>query len=110
MPTQQERRDSDRVPSMQACPYELTKSEGSDKVKLSRGQGYSINMSGGGMLLLLPQKVGKRQVFEVQVPSKAKKKERTKLVEVCWTQSIPVSARVNMYLVGTRFLFEPPAR
>ena len=95
---------------MHACPYELTKPDGSDKVKLSRGQGYSINMSGGGMLLLLPQKVGKRQVFEVQVPSKAKKKERTKLVEVCWTQSISVSARVNMYLVGTRFLFEPPAR
>ena len=98
------------MPSMQACPYELTNPEGSDKVKLSRGQGYSINVSGGGMLLLLPQKVGKRQVFEVQVPSKAKKKERTKLVEVCWTQSIPVSARVKMYLVGTRFLFEPPTR
>ncbi|NOT23057.1 MAG: hypothetical protein HOP22_10085 [Nitrospiraceae bacterium] len=95
---------------MQACPYELTKPEGGDKVKLSRGQGYSINVSGGGMLLLLPQKVGKRQVFEVQVPSKAKKKEHTKLVEVCWTQSIPVSARVNMYLVGTRFLFESPVR
>jgi hypothetical protein len=44
------------------------------------------------------------------VPSKAKKKERTKLVEVRWTQSIPVSPRVNMYLVGTRFLFEPPAQ
>jgi hypothetical protein len=98
------------MPSMQACPYELTNPDGSDKVKLSRGQGYSINVSGGGMLLLLPQKVGKRQVFEVQVPSKTKKKERTKLVEVCWTQSIPVSARVNMYLVGTRFLFEPPTR
>ena len=110
MPTKQERRDSDRVPCMRACPYELTKPTGSDAVKLSRGHGYSINMSVGGMLLLLPQKVGKRQVFEIQVPSKAKKKERTKLVEVCWTQAIPVSARVNMYLVGTRFLFEPPAQ
>lgn len=110
MPTQQERRDSDRVPSMRACPYELTKPTGSDAVKLSKGYGYSINMSVGGMLLLLPQKVGKRQVFEIQVPSEAKKKERTKLVEVCWTHSIPVSARVNMYLVGIRFVFTPPAQ
>jgi len=110
MTTKQERRDSDRAPSMWACPYELTQLEGSSAVKSSRGYGYSINMSPGGMLLLLPQKVGKRQVFEVQVPSKAKKKERTKLVEVRWTQSIPVSPRVNMYLVGTRFLFEPPVK
>jgi len=110
MTTKQERRDGDRAPSMWACPYELTKHEGSAALKSSKGYGYSINMSPGGMLLLLPQKVDKRQVFEVQVPSQAKKKERTKLVEVRWTQSIPVSARVKMYLVGTRFLFEPPAQ
>jgi hypothetical protein len=110
MTIKQERRDGDRAPSMWACPYELTKLEGGDALKSSKGYGYSINVSPGGMLLLLPQKVGKRQIFEIQVPSKAKKKERTKLVEVRWTQSIPVSPRVNMYLVGTRFLFEPPAQ
>jgi hypothetical protein len=110
MTTKQERRDSDRAPSMRACPYELTKLEGSAALKSSKGYGYSINMSPGGMLILLPQKVDKRQVFEVQVPSKTKKKERTKLVEVRWTQPIPVSARVKMYLVGARFLFEPPTR
>ena len=109
MRIKQERRDGGRAPSMWACPYELTKLEGTAAVKSSKGYGYSINVSPGGMLLLLPQKVGKRQIFEIQVPTKAKKKERTKLVEVRWTQSIPVSARVNMYLVGTRFLFEPPA-
>jgi len=109
MPTKQERRDGSRVPSMRACPYELTKLEGSNAVKSSKGYGYSINMSPGGMLLLLPQKVGKRQVFEVQLPSELEKQERTKLVEVRWTQSISVSPRVNMYLVGARFLFEPPA-
>jgi hypothetical protein len=57
------------------------------------------------MLLLLPEEVDKRQVFEIQVPSESS----TKLVEVCWTRSIPVSARVKMHLVGTRFLFELPA-
>jgi hypothetical protein len=94
---------------MRACPYELTKPAGSDAVKLSEGYGYSINMSVGGMLLLLPEEVGKRQVLQVQTPSEAKKEQITKLVEVCWTHPIPVSPRVNMYLVGTRFLFELPA-
>ena len=60
------------------------------------------------MLLLLPEHVNKRQVVEIQVPSKAKNKQPTTLVEVCWTRPIPVSARVKLYLAGTRFLFELP--
>jgi hypothetical protein len=61
------------------------------------------------MLLLLPEEVNQRQVVEIQVPSEARKEQITKLVEVCWTRLIPASARVKMYLVGTRFLFELPA-
>ena len=62
------------------------------------------------MLLLLPEELDKRQVFEIQVPSEARKEQITKLGEVCWTRPIPVAASVNMYLVGIRFLFEPPAQ
>jgi PilZ domain len=108
MPTQQERRDSERVPCMRAYPYELTKPVDSSTVKLTEGSGYSINRSVGGMLLLLPEEVDQRQVLEIQVPSEARKEQITKLGEVCWTRPIPVSARVNMYLVGIRFLFELP--
>ena len=61
------------------------------------------------MLLLLSEEVNKPQVFEIQVPSEARKEQITKLGEVCWSRPIPVSARVNMYLVGIRFLFELPA-
>jgi hypothetical protein len=60
------------------------------------------------MLLLLPEPVTQRQVVEIQVPSKAKNKQNTKLMEVCWTRAIPVSARVKMYLAGSRLLFELP--
>ena len=109
MPTQQERRDSERVLCMRASPYELTRPVDSSTVRLIEGPGCSINRSVGGMLLLLPVEVDKRQVFEIQVPSEARKERVTKLGEVCWTRSIPVSARLNMYLVGIRFLFELPA-
>ena len=61
------------------------------------------------MLLLLPEPVTKRQVVEIQVSSKTEKKQSTKLVEVCWTRPISVSARLKIYLAGTRFLFELPA-
>lgn len=108
MPTRQERRDSERVPCKLVCSFRLTKPVGADAAKLTDGLGHAINRSGRGMLLLLPEKVNKRQVVEIQAPSKAKKKQSTKLVEVCWTRRISGETRVNMYLVGTRFLFELP--
>jgi hypothetical protein len=108
MPTRQERRDSERVPCKLVCPFELTKLVNKSTVKLTKGFGHAINKSVRGMLLLLPEQVKKRQVVEIRLPSKAKKKQNTKLVEVCWTRAIPVSARVKMYLAGSCFLFELP--
>ena len=109
MPTRQERRESSRVPCKLVCPFELTKVVNNHTVKLIRGSGHAINRSVKGMLLLIPKPVSKRQVVEIQVSSKVKKKPSTKLVEVRWTRFIPVRARVRMYLVGTRFLFQLPA-
>ena len=108
MPTQQERRNSERVSCKLVCLFELTKLVDSSTVKLTKGSGHGINRSVRGILLLLPEKVNQRQVVEIQVPSKAKRKQSTKLVEVCWTRPIPVSARDKMYLAGTRFLFDIP--
>ena len=109
MPTRQERRDSERVPCKLVCPFELTKLVDTSTAKLITGSGHAINKSVRGLLLLLPEQVKKRQVVEIRLPSKAKKKQNTKLVEVCWTRPIPVSAKVKMYLAGSRFLFQLPA-
>jgi hypothetical protein len=80
----------------------------SSTVKFIKGSGHAINKNVQGMLLLVPEQVNKRQVVEIQVASEAKETRRTVLVEVCWTRPIPVRARVKMYVVGTRFLFELP--
>ena len=109
MPIQQERRESERVSCRLGCPYELTKPVDSSTVKFSEGNGHAINRSVRGLLLLLPEEVDHRQVIEVQVPSEASKEQTTKLVEVCWTRAIQVNSRVNIHLIGTRFLFEVPA-
>ena len=108
MLTQQDRRNSKRVPCKLACLYELTKPVDRSIVEFSEGLGHSINCSSSGMLFLLPEKVTKRQVVEIHVPSKKMKKQSTKLAEVCWTRLISVSVGVNLYLAGTRFLFELP--
>lgn len=109
MPTQHERRNSERVPCRRAYPYGLTKSVDNSTLEFSEGLGHAINSSVGGMLLLLPEEVDQRQVVEILVPSAAREEQITKLVEVCWTRLIPVSGYVKMYLAGTRFLFELPA-
>ena len=108
MPTRQERRDSNRVSCKLVVPFKMTKPVDPSTVKFSDGHGHAINRSAGGMLLLFPEKVNKRQVVELHVPTKGKKKQSVKLVTVCWTRAIPVSARVKMYLAGTRFLIELP--
>ncbi len=58
--------------------------------------------------LLLPEAVDQGQIFEIQVPSKVRRGEGVKLLEVCWIRLIPITECVNMYLVGTRFLFDLP--
>lgn len=111
MAPQQERRESERVSRIRPCTYELSKFSGSDTVELSEGHAFTINMSSGGMLLLLSQVVGERQVFEITAPSLADEEHTTKVVEICWTRPLPVSTHITMItmqLAGVRFLFEPP--
>lgn len=108
MALQQERRESERASRIRSCTYELSKVSGSDTVELSEGRACTINMSSGGMLLLLPQVVGERQVFEINAPSVTDEELTTKVVEVCWTRPLPVSPHITMHLAGVRFLFEPP--
>ncbi|MGH7182952.1 MAG: hypothetical protein ACREJN_13365 [Nitrospiraceae bacterium] len=109
MVTQQKRRDSERLSSVQIYLYELTRFLNGSTIQLREGTGYSINLSMGGMLLLLHEKVDRQQVFEIQVPPEMKREESTKLGEVRWTRLIPVDSCASMYLVGIRFLLNLPA-
>jgi hypothetical protein len=107
-PPPQERRSSERLPTILSCPYELTRVSGSDTVELSEGVTLALNISAGGMLLLMPQSPGERNVFEVHVPSPAKPEKTTKLVEVCWTRKFSFGVGTKVHLVGVKSLFEPP--
>jgi hypothetical protein len=69
----------------------------------------ALNISAGGMLLLMPQPLGERKVFEVHVHSPAKSEKTTKLVEVCWTREYSFGAGTKVHLVGVKSLFEHPS-
>ena len=95
MPTRQERRENERVTSTLVCPFEVTKFMGNRTVKWTKGSGHAVNKSVRGLLLLLPVPVNTRQVVEIQIPSKAKKKPSTTLWWKCVGpapfQSVPES-------------------
>lgn len=79
-----------------------------DKVDLSKGRGFTINASVRGLLLMLPQPLDEKRMFEIKAPSEADRKRATRLAEVCWTRSFPVTVRTTMHLAGVRLLFEAP--
>lgn len=105
-PSSQERRSSERLPTFLSCPYELTCVSGSDTVKLSQGVTITLNISAGGMLLLMSEPLEERKVFEVHIPSSAKSENTTKLVEVCWTREYSFGVGTKVHLIGVKSLFE----
>lgn len=109
MQASQERRSSERISLIRPCPYQLSNFPGGATVELSEGITLSLNISSGGMLLLMPDVLGERQVFEVNAPSVKRDESKITLVEVCWTRQVPLGAGVAILLVGVRFLFRLPS-
>lgn len=108
-PGHQERRGSVRVPLIRPCPYDSSKFPGEGSMELCQGLTLSLNISAGGMLLLMPWAPMERQVFDVQAPSLTSEEIRTEIVEVCWTHEVPVGNDPSAYLVGVKFLFDVPS-
>ena len=79
-----------------------------DLLTAHKGKGLSVNVSSGGMLLLMDQSPPVQQVFEIQVPVSTTGKTPV-LVEVCWTRQISIEDSESRYLVGVKFLFDPAA-
>ena len=107
-PVHQNCRRAERADLIEYCPYEISESLGDDAIAIHQGEALSVNISRGGMLLLMDQGPPVQQVFEIQVPASTRGKT-TGLVEVCWTRQIPVEDSESRYLVGVKFLFDPAA-
>ena len=104
----QDCRRTERAAFMEYCPYELSEPLGDATVAIHQGEALSINISRGGMLLLMGQNPPVQQVFEIQVPASTRGKT-ARLVEVCWTRQIQIEDFDRRYLVGVKFLFDPNA-
>ena len=107
-PVHQDCRRSERAAFTEYCPYEISESLGDNAIAIHQGEALSVNISRGGMLLLMDQSPPVQQVFEIQVPASTRGKTLG-LVEVCWTRQIPIEDFDSRCLVGVKFLFDPDA-
>src|SRR3989449_2777787 len=71
-PVHQDCGRAERAAFMEYCPYEISESLGGDAIAIHQREALSVNVSKGGMLLLMDQRPPVQQVFEIQLPASTK--------------------------------------
>lgn len=104
-----ERVANERVTLLRQIPYELTAPIEPEPLVVRHGQGkaLSVNISSGGMLLLMERALEVEQVLKVHVPTPSSLAEAPTLAEVRWTRKIPFAWQNGngLYFVGLKFMF-----
>jgi hypothetical protein len=98
---------SERVALLRPIPYEMTMPIGKPPQAIHRGKALSVNISNGGMLVLMDHAPAVEQVLKVYVPTPITLAETPTLAEVRWTRRLPFG-RTNgngLYFVGLKFMF-----
>lgn len=105
VPTHQ--KHAERMALLRPIPYELSIPNGETPARVIHGRALSLNISSGGMLVLMDQVPLLDQVMKVHVPTPVALAETPTLAEVRWTRRLPFppSASDKFYFVGLKFLF-----
>lgn len=98
---------SERVALLRPIPYEMTTPVEDPSAKVLSGKALSINISSGGLLLLMDQAPMIEQVLKVYVPTPITLTETPTLAEVRWTRRVPFGQPKGngSHFVGLKFLF-----
>jgi hypothetical protein len=98
---------SERAALLREIPYEITRPPKSSSSSSQNGQALSLNISCGGMLLLMDQSPEVAQVLKIYVPTPILLAGTPTLAEVRWTKRLPLGkpSGSGIYFVGLRFMF-----
>ena len=69
------------------------------------GKALSLNISSGGMLLLMERAPELDRVFRIHVPTPVIQAKTPTLAEVRWVREIPFPVHNGLHFVGLKFLF-----
>jgi PilZ domain len=98
---------SERAALLRPIPYEITAPVDDPMVSARQGRALSVNISSGGMLILMDQAPAIEQVLKVYVPTPITQAETPTLAEVRWTRELPFTQNngTGPYFVGLKFMF-----
>jgi hypothetical protein len=98
---------SERAALLRPIPYEMTSLMDVPSAGARAGKALSLNVSSGGMLVLMDQAPDVEQVMKVYVPTPITIAETPTLAEVRWTIKLPFgkSNGNGAYFVGLKFMF-----
>ena len=97
----------ERVALLRPISYELTKPVDGPVILACEGKALSLNISSGGMLVLMEQAPDVNQALKVSVPTPVTVAETPTLAEVRWARRVPFGKGPGdgPYLVGLKFMF-----
>jgi len=98
---------NERVALLRPIPYEITAAAKDPAPSTRQGKALSVNISNGGMLLLMDHPPAIEQVLKVYVPTPTAVADTPTLAEVRWTRKLPFSHSNGFgpYFVGLKFMF-----
>ena len=98
---------NERVALLRQISCEMTSSGQGSSYAAKGGRALSLNISSGGMLILMDQAPAIEQVLKIHVPTPVAIAETPTLAEVRWTRKLPLgrSSGNGIYFVGLKFMF-----
>ena len=105
--TDSQKSHNERAALLRPILYEMTTSAEAQATLTHCGKALSLNISSGGMLILMEQVPDVNQVLKVYVPTPLTVIETPTLAEVRWARRVPFwqGTDTGPYLVGLKFMF-----
>ncbi len=106
-----EQQHRERIALMREISYEMTSLPGEEDIVSQeqrvgeQGKALSLNISSGGMLLLMEVAPEMDRVFRVHVPTPVTRAKTPTLAEVRWVREVPFPVHNGLCFVGLKFLF-----
>ena len=102
---------AERVALLRPIPYdelydlETSLEQESPDARVARhGKGLSLNVSSGGMLLIMDHPPKVNQAMRIHVPTPVNIAKTPTLAEVRWTRKLPFPMFDRLYFVGLKFM------
>ena len=102
---------AERVALFRTIPYDVlydfdtSLEEESPEPRMARqGRGLSLNVSSGGMLLMMDTQPQVNQALTIRVPTPINMAKTPTLAEIRWTRKLPFQTDDGVYFVGLKFL------